>query len=90
MAAVKPFFMEMLSLRFIYNLDVVRDGHPVLADEQGTQTVFITFKACEVMHEKDTHERNRKYCYSFKEELEGDATLRDLVKSSFSKRFVQN
>ncbi|KAH9403625.1 Oxysterols receptor LXR-alpha [Tyrophagus putrescentiae] len=69
MAAVKTVF---------YGNALAEDGHPVLADEQGTQTVFITFKACEVMHEKDTHERNRKFCYSFKEELEGDATLRDL------------
>ncbi|KAH9403651.1 zinc ion binding [Tyrophagus putrescentiae] len=89
MAAVKPFFMEMLSLRFIYNLDVVKDGHPVLADEQGTQTVFITFKACEVMHEKDTHERNRKFCYSFKEELEGDATLRDLRENIQNSEFMR-
>lgn len=79
MATMKPFFMEMLSLRFIYNLDVVKDGHPVLADEQGTQTVFITFKACEAMQDKETNDRNRKYCIGFKEELEGDATIRDLV-----------
>ncbi|KAH9396910.1 zinc ion binding [Tyrophagus putrescentiae] len=80
---VKPFYFELLAIRFSFIYNVETDSYPVMENEAGTKAVLMRIgliNDCRQYHVTAIH---RKYKSCLHEAMEGDPTIRDLIMIQF-------